>query len=494
MRFSQEGRRSPLALVLTAVVAVVFLSISDPAFAEADDAETTAAPDETRAAMHELLGALRILLPDAVAGELGSPARKEAQTAALASLGHRAQALSIHGSPLPSGSRLLATALVEDAWRARKFYERGRYDSAGFLIARMVDDCTGCHSRVASADAPISAGFVDAGGLERLDLLERAEIAAATRSFDRSLSLYEEAFAKPSASPDVLLAPITRYLVVALRVAREPERAAATIADLRKREGVAPEVAKDLAQWHRTLAATSRESLAAASVEAATAAMERAESLARYPADRRPLVDYLVASTLLNDLVAKPQDSPETVASLYERLGRAEFRIAQNIWQTRADLYWEAAIRLAPGSAAARRAFDALEQEIRAGYTGSGGVRLPVEEAKRIAYLRALIDNEGPNPRDGEQLFTQHCAICHGNDAKGRGRVAGDLYWHPADLTTIAARRGGDFPRDVVFELIARRDPLGAHQSPEMPRWGKFWRDDARIEALVDYLERIQVR
>lgn len=506
MGFSQAGRHSLLAFVWMGLAAVIFSSSacrssgeSEPASGESTievTSEVTAeiTTEETRAVMHELLGALRTLLPQAVAGELGDPERKAQQAAALASLRNRAQALSTHGSPLPTGSRLLATALVEDARRAEGFFERGRYESAGFLVARMVDDCTGCHSRTAAADAPISAGFVDADGLEGLDLLERAEIAAATRRFDRSLSLYEEAFAKPSASPDVLLAPITRYLVVALRVAREPDRAAKTIGGLRDRAGTAPEVAKDLAHWHRALEETSRDELKGTNVEAATSAMERAEALARYPADRRPLVDYLIASTRLNDLVSQPQDSPETAAALYELLGRAEFRIAQNIWQTRADLYWEAAIRLAPASPAARRAFDALEREVRAGYTGSGGVRLPAEEAERIASLRALVDDEGASALEGAELFTQHCAICHGMDAKGRGRVAGDLYWHPADLTRIADRRGGAFPRDVVFALISRRDPLGAHQSPEMPRWGKFWRDDARIEALVDYLERIQVR
>jgi len=492
MRVSRAGRSSVRARVRAAAVACVLVSSSGLASAESVPVEGEAASVPTREAMHELLGALRTLLPDAVAGKLGAPDGKAQQAAALAIVGQRAQTLSTHGSPLPGGSRLLASALVEDAWRAQKFFDRGRYDSAGFLIARMVDDCTGCHSRNAAPDAPISAGFVDTDGLEGLDTIERAEVAAATRRFDRSLSLYEEAFASPEADPEVLLAPITRYLVVALRVAREPERAAKTVAGLMKRAGTPPEVAKDLAHWHRALEATSREALKGTSVEAAIAAMERAEGLARYPADRRPLVDYLIASTRLNDLVAQPQDSPETVAELYERLGRAEFRIAQNIWQTRADLYWEAAVRLAPGSPAARRAFESLESEVRAGYTGSGGIRLPVEEADRLTLLRAMIENEGPDAQDGAQLFAQHCAICHGQDAKGKGRVAGDLYWHPADLTTITIRRGGDFPRDVVFGLIARRDPLGAHQSPEMPRWGKFWRDDARIEALVDYLEQIQ--
>ena len=153
MGISLRGRPASALIAAVAVVFGVFVSSSDRAVAEPDGAgvpsasaaAAAATADPTRAAMHELLGALRTLLPQAVAGELGDPERKEQQAAALALLGSRAEALSTHGSPLPSGSRLLATALAEDARRAETFFQRGRHDTAGFLVARMVDDCTSCH-------------------------------------------------------------------------------------------------------------------------------------------------------------------------------------------------------------------------------------------------------------------------------------------------------------------------------------------------------------
>ena len=48
---------------------------------------------------------------------------------------------------------MLANALTEDAARAEAFFARERYDSAAWLVTRIVDDCTGCHSRQAAGDA-----------------------------------------------------------------------------------------------------------------------------------------------------------------------------------------------------------------------------------------------------------------------------------------------------------------------------------------------------
>ena len=484
-------RRSPRGGSLILAIA---LSLSCVAGADRRATTPSAEPDRTRTAMHELFAALGELLPPAVSGELGAPEQSAAQAESLAVLRRRSGELAEHGGPLPPGARLLATALEDDATRAETFFSRGAYQSAAFLIARIVDDCSGCHSRLPSGNAPVSAGFVDSRRMQGLDGVERAEIAAATRQFDRALELFESAFRASDASPEILLSPLTRYLIVSLRVARDPGRAAATIGRLARRDDLPPVVARDLAHWHRALEATSAKDLEGTTVAAATAALERAEGLARHGADRRPLVEFLVASTQANDLAAKPQDSPQDVALLYELLGRAEQGIAQNIWSTRADLYWETAIRLSPGSPAAKRAFESLETEIRAGYTGSSGLHLPDDEAQRIEALRALVSARPKNIHDGAELFAQHCALCHGADALGRGPLAGELMWNPADLTSIAARNDGEFPRELVFERIARRDPLAPHQSPQMPRWGKFWVDDSKIDALVTYLESIQVR
>jgi mono/diheme cytochrome c family protein len=103
----------------------------------------------------------------------------------------------------------------------------------------------------------------------------------------------------------------------------------------------------------------------------------------------------------------------------------------------------------------------------------------------------------------GAELFKTHCASCHGVEGTGNGPMAHTLRHEPADLTLIAKRNGGMFPTARVNRIVAGRD-IESHGDREMPVWGDAFtitRDggsresvDARIAAIVNYLERIQHR
>jgi mono/diheme cytochrome c family protein len=105
----------------------------------------------------------------------------------------------------------------------------------------------------------------------------------------------------------------------------------------------------------------------------------------------------------------------------------------------------------------------------------------------------------------GQDLFSFYCATCHGADARGNGPVAAALKTPPPDLTRLARRNGGSFPRGRVVQFIAGGGTTlrGAHGSPEMPVWGPIFRaldpsDERlvliRIENIVQYLESIQAK
>jgi mono/diheme cytochrome c family protein len=77
------------------------------------------------------------------------------------------------------------------------------------------------------------------------------------------------------------------------------------------------------------------------------------------------------------------------------------------------------------------------------------------------------------NEMEGQELFRTFCASCHGLDARGNGPVAFALKRPPADLTTIAKRNGGVFPRERLIRYITNGNPsTTAHGSKEMPVWG----------------------
>ncbi|HKE96535.1 MAG TPA: cytochrome c [Povalibacter sp.] len=73
----------------------------------------------------------------------------------------------------------------------------------------------------------------------------------------------------------------------------------------------------------------------------------------------------------------------------------------------------------------------------------------------------------------GKQLYVQFCAACHGVQGRGDGPVASSIRVEMPDLTLIARRHGGTFPRDLVERIIDGRHILGAHGTRVMPIWGE---------------------
>ena len=85
--------------------------------------------------------------------------------------------------------------------------------------------------------------------------------------------------------------------------------------------------------------------------------------------------------------------------------------------------------------------------------------------------------------RTGASLYATYCASCHGETLEGDGMMTGVLNIAPPDLTGLAARNGGVFPRVRVVYRIDGRDPLPAHGG-EMPYFGDLFDGDmAAIKA-----------
>lgn len=99
----------------------------------------------------------------------------------------------------------------------------------------------------------------------------------------------------------------------------------------------------------------------------------------------------------------------------------------------------------------------------------------------------------------GKDLFTQHCAACHGQTGVGDGPMAETLIKPPSDLTQLSKKNGGSFPRIEVMRFIDGERPIPSHGSREMPIWGEVFRREKtntearmRIFSLASYLESLQ--
>ena len=71
----------------------------------------------------------------------------------------------------------------------------------------------------------------------------------------------------------------------------------------------------------------------------------------------------------------------------------------------------------------------------------------------------------------GERLFADHCAVCHGLEARGDGPMASILSVAPADLTMLSVANEGVFPTDRIVRRIDGTTEVLAHGGP-MPIFG----------------------
>jgi mono/diheme cytochrome c family protein len=122
--------------------------------------------------------------------------------------------------------------------------------------------------------------------------------------------------------------------------------------------------------------------------------------------------------------------------------------------------------------------------------------------------MAGLIAACAPQASDRVQArndFQALCVDCHGADGRGGGPAAEGMVPHPVDLTQVAAKNGGVFPRLQVMGHIYGFTP-GRSESP-MPQFGDLLDGptipyDAgdgnptptpvRLVALMEYVEAMQ--
>jgi hypothetical protein len=114
-------------------------------------------------------------------------------------------------------------------------------------------------------------------------------------------------------------------------------------------------------------------------------------------------------------------------------------------------------------------------------------------------------DNSQP---EGRTDFVTYCAACHGVEGRGDGTIAEFLTITATDLTQLRKKNAGLFPRERAINVIDGRTEVKVHGPRDMPVWGDWFEFEAdssvagkgagekvvqaRINALVDYIETIQ--
>jgi len=74
---------------------------------------------------------------------------------------------------------------------------------------------------------------------------------------------------------------------------------------------------------------------------------------------------------------------------------------------------------------------------------------------------------------DGEELFHELCAACHGVSGKGDGPAASAMAKPVTNLTVLSSNNDGVFPFKQVEKSITGESQVVAHGTIDMPVWGQ---------------------
>ena len=128
--------------------------------------------------------------------------------------------------------------------------------------------------------------------------------------------------------------------------------------------------------------------------------------------------------------------------------------------------------------------------------------------AAGMAYARqpetkVVIPVQSTSASNGQQMYTDYCASCHGRDGKGNGPAASAFKARPTDLTVLSRNNHGKFPDAHIVAVLNFGTENPAHGSRLMPVWGPIIgsldrgaspQTQLRISNLIRYLESIQAR
>ncbi len=342
-----------------------------------------------RAAMGTILESMRTLTTEASSLERFSAPEHEAEViAALTEIGDQASMLAEHAGARSDLEEFLAATLERYATWTLRAYERGDPERALSMLRQLTDLCVACHTRQRAAASSLRAReFVDSAEVAALGPRERARLQVATRQFADALVTLEDALPSAPAADPRLVADLTAYVVVAVRVLGEDARALALVERMRGRTDLDDALRAALAQWASDLQALAADP-PAQTLDAAAALLAEAEAQqARTP--YAGVVGYVAASEIAQRLVDQAALSPPDFARAYLLLGVSEMRLDPRSWIPRAELHLEQAIRAAPGTATAERALDALTERLEIAYDAQPG-RMPPEVAEHLERLREL--------------------------------------------------------------------------------------------------------
>ena len=203
---------------------------------------------------------------------------------------------------------ILSNYLSESISSADSAFKNGNSEYAREIIKSIPGTCISCHSRK-DLGSQFKFNFEPSDSF--LTTIERAEFYASTRQFDRAGKGFLEIIENPTIvtnDPYSWELAIKRYLVIAIRIKKDPVLAKKIITTALTQKKIASTTKEDLIQWKKSITKWMKEPKASAKSEKSLYSegkrlTDEAHQLQKYPMDHSADILYLRASFVYYDLI-----------------------------------------------------------------------------------------------------------------------------------------------------------------------------------------------
>jgi cytochrome c553 len=290
---------------------------------------------------------------------------------------------------LSTNAALLASHMEETT----RLFEGGKKSFARYMAQSSLQMCISCHTREKSVDFALPESDLGA-----LSPIEKANFFFATRQFEKGRDIYAQVVAS---YPGSLNSTQLRHALLSLavfyaRVKESPKEAAEYFSMVSKRAELPAFLAAEVGAWAKDFSAWAKEKPAGLDKATETQLLAEAKKILSADdfsligdSDRKFHVRRLRASALLHRALETSGTSPAKGEAIL-LLGQIYDRIAYNLFFRFGEMYLKACVREHKKTKIARRCYDALEEIVAEGYTGSSGMNIPEEEQVELFQLRRL--------------------------------------------------------------------------------------------------------
>lgn len=378
---------------LTLITGLSVVGISSLSYAD----RTSHADKETATLMRQIFAVVNDVVPSSFnPDEFNNPKNRESFLAKFKRLEDLGEKLKKRGKSKEQGFRYMSKTFSMDVKQIYTWYRQKDYEGARFYLYNIVDDCVECHSKLPSnSNYPGSMAFIEDMKLDKLPVLEKARLLIAIRQFNKALSTYESYFLSEEGASDSFytMTPYIEYLKISLRVKHDAARPYSTFNKLKEKGKLPKFVVRLFDAWISNLKMVhDKKLLKSSKMTDAKALIAAGKKQMTYGVDRVGLVQYIAASAILQNLIAQEKLSKTVKSEIYYWLGITESLVSHSFWVSESKTYFEAAIRIAPESTYAAKAFAQLEEQTILEFTGSSGVRVPPKMRDWLDELRKLVN------------------------------------------------------------------------------------------------------